>query len=134
MKILVKIDFFAQLLLLAVALCFALMMPFNMGYFGIVMLAQFCIGCLQYLSSLVAVILKTDLWNKKRIHLILSTLYLTILFAGMEIQIHGIPAAVLMTYVFIVPWALALYYFILTWKLTFASKSSNGGFLPHTSF
>jgi hypothetical protein len=134
MKILIKIDFFAQLILLIVAVGSVSILFINREYFVVLMAAQCCIGIEQYFSSLITVIFKASLWRKKRTHLVVSTVYLVLLFAFTFLHIHGIPHSIILVGVFVLPWALAVYYFVLTCQVNFPAKSNAGHFLPHTSF
>ncbi|RAW03283.1 hypothetical protein [Pseudochryseolinea flava] len=133
MKIFKKIDFFAQLLLLITAAIFACLITIDDEYFFFVLLAQFLIGCLQYFSCLVTIITSTTLRNAKVTHLTIATVYLIFLLLGSS-QVIAVSDLVEIIYTFVAPWALAIYYFILTWIFNFPNNRHNGSFLRHISF
>lgn len=141
MKIAKIIESFAHIAALIVGAASAIALFFKDDFIVVLACVQFWIGLEQYLSSMISCLVKSSRWKEKVIHLKLATIYLLVLFVGLGvIKITGassvFPLANILTfaYVFVLPWALAIYYAIITWKETFASKHNNSHFLPHTSF
>jgi hypothetical protein len=101
-----------------------------------ILLAQLMLGPWQMISSIVSVIGKTPFYRKKRIHLLLAAIYLIVLYAYIALDSGIIPhSETVSRLMFIVPaWALATFYYALTWKWVFLRKKSVGNFLPHLSF
>jgi hypothetical protein len=90
------------------------------------MYGQLFIGIWQMISSIVSVIAGTPHKSLRRIHLLLATTYLLLLYVGF-ITSHQF---LLLT---VPPWTLALYYYGITWKW-FLSNPKKGNFLPNISF
>ena len=141
MKIVKIIESFAQIAGLIAGAASAIALFFEDDFIVALACVQFWIGLEQYLSSMVSCLIKSSRWKEKVIHLKLSTIYLLMLFVGLTVtNITGASSVfpfahfLAFAYVFVLPWALAIYYAIITWKETFASKRNNGHFLPHTSF
>ncbi len=95
-----------------------------------ILYAQLLLGPWQMLSSIVSVIVKAPLYKAKQYHLILSSIYLVVL---MIIGI-SLPMLASIAFLLILPWALAIYYYVLSWKTIFPSTKRNGSFLPNLSF
>lgn len=101
-----------------------------------VLVAQLVLGPWQYLGSLISVVVKAPSAKQKRIHLIVSTIYLLMLYLGTLKHFHGIsfPGEVIALTLTVPAWALGIYYYIITWRWTFPKIKRRGSFLPHLSF
>lgn len=101
-----------------------------------VLYAQMVLGPWQYISSLISVITKAPFFKQKRIHLIVSTVYLLLLYLGTLENFHGInfPGELILPVLTIPAWTLGLYYFSITWRWTFLSTKKRSSFLPHLNF
>lgn len=101
-----------------------------------ILYAQIVLGPWQYFSSLISVITRAPFFKQKRIHLIVSTIYLLLLYLGTLKNVHGIsfPDEAIFPAFTIPAWILALYYFAITCRWTFSKTKSGGNFLPHLSF
>lgn len=106
------------------------------AWFMCVLYAQMLLGPWQYLSSLISVITKAPFFRQKRIHLIISTVYLLLLYLVTLKNIHGInfPEAARFPALTIPAWTLALYYFRITCHWTFSKTNRGDNFLRHLSF
>jgi len=95
------------------------------------LVAQFFLGPWQLVSSLASILMKAKYFRLKIAHQIASWLVLTGLYLVMNHQNGGEP--VLIFFLFVAPWTLAIYYYVVTWKVLLA-KGGKGKFLPHLSF
>ena len=122
------VDFSIQTLCVLAALailCFASnQSDLMLGIFAV----QIYLGICQMFSSVASFVRKGPMHIAKRFHLIPAMVYLVIFFAS-EIRWHESLLLVVIT-----PWILAIYYYILTWRVTFSGRRRNGSFLPHLSF
>lgn len=100
-----------------------------------ILIAQMVLGPWQYISSLISVIAKAPFMKQKRRHLIISTIYLLMIYAATQKPYQGvIPSDWVFPAMTIPAWSLALYYFRITCRWTFSKTKSGGNFLPHLSF
>ena len=97
-------------------------------YFA-VLYAQILLGPWQLLGSLTSIFLKTRHFKLKILHQVLSWVVLLWLYIA-GINNEGMPHVVLLI---VVPWMLALYYYLITWSEVIG-KRTPGKFLPHLSF
>jgi len=107
------------------------------GWPSPIVVAQMFLGPWQVLSSVVGVAARSAAHKAKRIHLIASGLYfLVMVFAnGMASTLnYEWSDTVIMSYLIIPPWILALYYYSITWRIAFPSHKKNSSFLPHINF
>ncbi|MBT1703064.1 hypothetical protein [Chryseosolibacter indicus] len=99
--------------------------------FGAVIFLQLFIGIWQMLSSIISVSFRTNQWKRKRTHLIAAITYLILLYVVTSF-IHIVsPTNVLL---FLPSWALAVYYYVVSWRCVFIAKKDSNRFLPHISF
>ena len=107
----------------------------------ILLWAQMYLGPWQMLSCLVSILIKGKGHAQKRIHFVISILYLTILALGLwggsqgalpfsdeTLRIAGILALTIPS------WILGTYYYMLTWRIVFPNYKKHSSFLPHTNF
>ena len=135
MKILHKIELFVQVISILAAAAFALASISDGDFLLGVLIVQFWLGVEQYVSSLISCMVKSTRWTEKAKHLKLSTIYLAILVVGAGLNVGNVlHPSIAIGFMFMLPWALAMYYVIITWKEAFPSQRNNGHFLPHTSF
>jgi hypothetical protein len=101
-----------------------------------ILVAQLALGSCQYLSSLISVLVDAPFLKQKKIHLVVSTIYLLLLYVGAQEHFHGIsfPAEVILPALTIPAWTLGIYYYIITWRWAFPKIKRRGRFLPHLSF
>lgn len=106
------------------------------NYLVILLSAQLVLGPWQYISSLISVVTNAPFARQKRAHLILSTIYLLMLYFCSLKDFHGVtfPPEIVMPALTIPAWCLGLYYFRITWLWTFSKINHGGKFLPHLSF
>ncbi|HEY5749723.1 MAG TPA: hypothetical protein VIU12_26825 [Chryseolinea sp.] len=124
------IDVTVQTLLFVFAISL-LIVSFGEGahwYFA-VLYAQILLGPWQLLGSLTSILLKTKHFRLKIVHQVLSWVVLLWLYIG-GINNDGMPQVVLLI---VVPWMLAVYYYLITWS-ELVAKRTQGKFLPHLSF
>lgn len=99
---------------------------------------QFLIGAWQLLSSVVSV-LKHRSGSPKKFHFTLSLIYLAILFVTTAIlrmvaADNSLPEWLWRTYLIGPPWILAIYHYMLTWRMMFSRYKKSSNFLPHINF
>jgi hypothetical protein len=101
-----------------------------------ILVAQLALGSCQYLSSVISVLVDAPFLKQKKIHLVVSTVYLLLLYVGAQERFHGInfPAEVILPALTIPAWILGIYYYIITWRWTFPKTKRRGSFLPNLSF
>lgn len=98
----------------------AMIAPFS---FTAILLGQFALGVWQMISCVLSIIFIKTYKKEKLIHLFVSVICLI----GIALDPNGM-------LLWTVPWALAIYYSVLTWMWCLKSDSKQGKFLPHTSF
>lgn len=140
MKYLKNIDFAGQSIILLSTLGFSLISVMGTGeleamaYFGLI--GQFFIGCWQMLSSSVLLLLKAEHHKSRSLHFYLALCCLFLLALVVSIQKSIDPVfgqSILIITGVVIPWCLALYYYSITWRWMFPTKST-GRFLPHINF
>lgn len=114
------VDIIGQTVLIVVT--FALIIPYSWFAF---MIGPIFLGVWQMVSSVIGSFVNIPFRNLKRIHLIIATLYLTLLAFEVGYQFPLIAIAI--------PAVLAIYYYVLTW-MWFLSDTKKGKFLPNISF
>ena len=92
---------------------------------------QLVVGAWQLPSSLISVGLRTRLYKLKAIHLVVSVIYVSILFI---IPFPELSRTVSLIILMVPAWALAVSYYAITSFVTFQSTTRQSSFLPHTSF
>ena len=92
---------------------------------------QLIVGTWQLLSSLISVGLRTRMYKLKTIHLVVSGIYVSILFI---IPFPELSRTVSLIILMVPAWILAVYYYAITCFATFQQKHRQSSFLPHTSF
>lgn len=129
MKIIHYTDLVIQAILIFCAIIFSVISIFSEGdYFFVVLFVQFFLGIWQYSSSMITAIIRRSLKHPKGIHLIVSTVAL----GAMPLVNSSVISFIVLF--LIIPWLLALVYFVLTLKVTVGLKTTGKGFLPHLSF
>ena len=125
------IDFTVQSILFVAALVVVVGNIGGSDAVRVVLWTQLLIGPWQVLSSLISVGIRTRMFKLKVIHLVVSAIYLSVLFIMPFRKFSEVTTLI----IFMVPaWALAIYYYILTCGDTFQGSTRQSGFLPHTSF
>ena len=122
------IDFFIQTLCILAALAILCLASDEADVMLGILFVQIVLGFCQMFSSVISFIKKGRMYMAKRFHLFPALVYLVIFFSS-EFKWYES-----LTLVVITPWVLAIYYYVLTCKVTFAGRRSNGSFLPHLSF
>ena len=132
MKTLIWVDFVLQSVLLCTALIVLVAFAVKgSDYIMFAFILQFLIGSLQILTALVHLLASSPQKKLRTTHLILSGLYLFVYF----FLVSGVDGEVLPFVLFNgVAWALAILYYVITWKLLLPRKARGSGFLPHLSF
>jgi len=135
MRILHKIELIAHLIAILAAITFGFASLADGDYLLGVLMVQFWVGIEQYISSAISCLAKSSRWTEKVKHLKLSTIYLTILFGGLALNApNALHPSLVIGFMFVLPWTLAVYYAVITCKEVFPPQRNNGHFLPHTSF
>jgi len=127
------IDFWGQALLILAAflmLCLALFRVELLLWFFII---QLVLGTWQLGSSVYSVITHTSFHFAKRKHLLMTCGYF-ILVVAMSLVPATISEVVWITLLTIPAWALAIYYFTISYKCAFHFTSKKGSFLPNINF
>lgn len=122
------LDLITQTLVISITAIVALFGGADLIY--AILLAQLVLGPWQLLSSFVSVVLKSNQYKLKALHLLISFTYLVVLHKGRD-QFPGTFYMLLLT---IPAWSLALYYYFLTAIEVFRRPGGGGKFLPHLSF
>jgi hypothetical protein len=99
-----------------------------------ILYAQALLGPWQMISSIVSVIAKAPLYKKKKLHLLLAAIYLMVLYVCGNMSFVSISGRFFSLLLTVPAWALAIFYFILTWKWVFPRIRKGGNFLPNLSF
>lgn len=136
MKNIIKTDFFIQSLLLAGAVVSLVLVLFNKSFLLLLLRVQTVLGVWQFAAAAIAVVFRGLSWKIKWVYVLTSCLYLLTLWAYFEFNAPG-NALGIFSYIlglFIIPWALALFYYSITIKIYKSTRESGHGFLPHTSF
>jgi hypothetical protein len=97
----------------------------------VVLWMQLLVGPWQLLSSVISVGMRSRLYKLKTIHLIISALYLAVLFI---LPFRRFTESTSMIILMVPAWTLAVYHYLLTTLATFQRPVRQSGFLPHTSF
>jgi hypothetical protein len=97
---------------------------------------QFFLGVWQVVSSIGSLVVGSPLRKWKRWHLVLAAFYLIMLYACANSTLPVFDeSGIAIKLLFVIPaWALAIFYYILTWKTFLAKDQKLGKFLPHTGF
>lgn len=102
-----------------------------------VLAAQMYLGIWQMLSCLIALLAKKRAYAQKRIHFLISVSYLATLilawWTGAE-AFYNFDNSLFLVYLIAPAWMLAIYYYILTWRVAFAGYKKTSNFLPHINF
>lgn len=125
------IDLIIQTLIIAAGLFWILSTSHSDSIFMILIIQMF-LGPWQYLSSLVSSIARGRYRKAKGVHLILSTLYLLMLFAS-PLELSD-STQLIVGFLIIPSWMLGIYYYVLSWKCVIRQANKQSKFLPHTSF
>lgn len=131
------VDFTVQTLLILLGLGLLVFTWGDSDWPSAMMAAQMFLGPWQVLSSIIGVAFRGAANKRKRIHLLLSALYFVILFGalwvGSEYQ-YRCSDVMTSFYMIALPWSLALYYYLITWRIVFPNNKKTSSFLPHINF
>ena len=128
------LDFTIQSLIMLVAFAVALACITTKPEVFIMMLTvQFYLGCWQITSSVISLIARAPHFRTKSIYLTIVVIYL-LSFFGIFNSGFDIPHLAAKLYCTVPAWALAIYYYVITWQWTFPKRTSGGKFLPHINF
>ena len=125
------IDFSVQSILLVAVLVVFIANIGGSDAVRVVLWMQLLVGPWQLLSSVIAVGMRSRLYKLKATHLIISALYLAVLFV---LPIQRFTTSTMVIILMAPAWTLALYYYVLTSLATFQKTARQSSFLPHTSF
>ena len=129
------LDFTIQSLIMLGGLIFVTGTIFSKSeLFIAILIIQLYLGPWQFASSLVSVIARAPGFHEKLIHLMASVFYLLSLLATLNSGYAGAPHLAVKLYCTVPAWALAIYYYVITWQWTFPKRTSGGKFLPHINF
>jgi hypothetical protein len=92
---------------------------------------QWVLGWWQMIGSGVSLIFRGPLFRKKLLHFLLASLYLLTLVLDKYIEL---PGHLVIWYLTIPPWSLAVYYYVLSYRRTYVLDRERGSFLPNLSF
>jgi hypothetical protein len=97
-------------------------------------LAELILSIWQYLGCLMTRTTHIYLRRLRAVYLQLSTTYLVLLLFSITIPAPTVvPGTLYYVYAFVIPWCLAIFYYVITWRSAFRKKQ-RGSFLPHLSF
>jgi hypothetical protein len=100
-----------------------------------VLMVQMVLGPWQMISCSVSLIAKGPEFKHKRIHFILSCVYLVVFFASGVMTKGSQFSKELMFFLLILPpWSLAVYYYLSTIRVAFPRHRKTSSFLPHINF
>ena len=125
------VDFSVQSILFAAVLVVFIANIGGIDAVRVVLWMQLLVGSWQLLSSVISVRMRSRLYKLKAIHLVISALYLAVLFI---LPIRTFTLSTTLIIHMAAAWTLAIYYYMLTSLATFQRPSRQGSFLPHTSF
>jgi len=131
------IDFGIQTLIFGFAVVLLIMGITEQDWLIYVFLAQLFMGPWQFFSSLISVLVSAELHREKRVHLVLSSIYLAALFVGSTIGQtieQNLSKEAVLLLVIVPPWLLAGYYYFLTYTWAFRLQRHAGTFLRHINF
>lgn len=130
------IDWLAQTLILITGVVLVIFDLHRSDPIPGILIAQLMLGPWQLASSAISVIRKSNLWKYKRIHLLLASCYLILIyvFAHSTISVFENSRIAWLLFLTIPSMSLAAYYYFLTWKSTFISTTKRGSFLPNINF
>ena len=132
MKYMRGFDFLIQTATLLATLVLVFMAWEDRDMWLFVMVLQFVIGTWQYVSGAIWLMAYPKV-RSRRIHMMLATIYLIILFTTAMIN-HVDGNKFYAVYVFGLPWLLAMYYYLISWRTVFPKAGRLSKFLPHVSF
>lgn len=129
------IDLAVQTLLILLAIA-VLIAGYENNGIGAVLAVQLLIGPWQFLGSAIAIAARAPFRSARRIHLVSATAYLVVLLiaANMDSKIIDIPAALSLPALIIPAWALAVYYYQITWRWVLQKQTRRSSFLPNINF
>ena len=122
------LDFVTQTLVIFITVIVALFGRADLIY--AILFAQLVLGAWQIMSSFVSVVIKSNQYKLKALHLLISFTYLVVLYKSRD----QFPETFYMLLITMPAWSLALYYYFLTTIEVFRRPGSGGKFLPHLSF
>jgi hypothetical protein len=128
MKTIRYLDLGIQAMLIAAAIVLSIIAAFKNQLTAVILWIQFVLGVWQYLSSLICTLWRWSSREPRFLYLILATLYLAIL---PMLALKGPSFIALMI---VVPWSLAVYYFVISLRLMKGAAITGKGFLPHLGF
>jgi hypothetical protein len=107
----------------------------------ILLYAQMLLGPWQMLSGLISILIKSTGYRQKRIHFVVSIIYLAVLGLGIWSGEQGylplnrnLLETLAMLGLTIPAWILGTYYYVLTWRTVFPGYKKTSSFLPHINF
>jgi hypothetical protein len=125
------IDFCVQSILFVVVLVIIIAKIGGSDCVRVVLAMQLVVGTWQLLSSVISVGMRSRLYELKATHLIISALYLAVLFI---FPFRRFTVSTTLIILMAPAWTLAIFYYMVTSLATFQRTSRQGSFLPHTSF
>jgi hypothetical protein len=126
------LDFGIQTLIFGFAFVLLITALGESGWLLSILYAQLLMGPWQFFSSLISVAARAEFHQAKRIHLIISIVYLLILWGGVNAE-RSLSEQWVSIFLTVPPWILAIYYYSITCQWTFQTKS-RGSFLRHLNF
>jgi len=125
------IDFGIQTLIFGFAVVLLITSLGESGWLLSILYAQLLMGPWQFFSSLISVVARAEFHEAKRIHLVISIVYLVLLWGVINV---GSTSEQWVRVFWTVPaWTLAIYYYFITCQWTFQTKP-RGSFLRHLNF
>ena len=136
-----RIDFFGQTVIFC-SIPVMLILGKRSEWVIAILAAQYAMGVWQMVSSLVSVVSRGSAFNSKIRHFLISISYL-LLFAFLITlskslenfyDDQGFTWILAAIGFFGPPWMLAIYYYIITWRLVLPRQKKHSSFLPHINF
>lgn len=126
------IDFGIQTLIMGFAVVLLITDFGESGWPLSILYAQLLMGPWQFFSSLISVVAPAEFYKAKQIHLIISSVYLLILWGGSNAEL-SMSASWVSVFLTVPAWILAIYYYSITCQSVFQTKP-RGSFLRHLNF
>jgi hypothetical protein len=126
-----KIDFIGQTLVMIAGLIVAVITMVDSQNLIFLLVVQLVLAGWQLISCGVSLIFKGPLFKKKLVHFVVAIGYLITLTLSGNLNVAGN----MFNWYFTVPvCALAIYYYLLSYKSAFVIRRDRGSFLPNLSF
>lgn len=131
------IDFIVQTVFILLALLcviFFLIVPSSVT---IILIIQLLLGVWQLIGCSLSIIKKSNGYEAKKKYVLIASVYMATIFLSFSVYNENYLSWLNVAYpiwIVLPAWALAFYYYFITYKITFISRRNTNRFLPHLSF